>query len=887
MPPSVNASSVSAPQNPKRAARVAFGDVLNFSTTRLKEWTVTGIDPKSGRVIVSKRLGDTVENRSIPFSEYQQAKTESKKIKNRFKKPSFRLGQSFHLGRNSLRVEGYDGASSSALVEGMVDGKRIRRWVKQQDLNKAASSLAPQVIQKVFEAVGKEKPNKPIEPKSIAEIRTALRERRLAKKQQEVSENMPAQDALYDGIQAEKEAVDARIDALSKRVSVPAVPEVETSEERALAENELKTTTLYKTLLDTDAEIASVEQVDPEAFRATTQKRAEMKEAYQQSLEETKVAAKAANIPAARIESIEKDLQVNKPLLDISSQVVELKASKFELQKQTKGAQASPELTREIKKLDQKLDKIMRAGSSSVQTHLSGTAEATLATKVTGRVVSPKVGIEVEARGQISGNAPQRAQKGSAKAVGTIATAAASAVAGTIVAHQAQTLARAQSALGAINTQIQSREASLQQTRGQVADLARNYQTKNTQQKAATREGRTEEAVTLSGELQTIDANRRELQDTQLNTQAELVKLKSTAQNLRVGINNVEQSEGQTPLALLENLEKAIPPEIARTKPTAPVTAPQTLAEPKPVHARSFSSTLPALATQRRATSGQVTRQRLTKQLGTPFTSATAVSLNVGQQSARRDPSQGGSDAYERALSQEGGLQQASLPSYTMGGPGEDEVEKEDLFESDLAKQRQVREREAQQRATKESLFPEEAQVQPSQRFADQEPIPNEGRSEMSVKEALREPVPIGAPPSMPMEVARARQLQAAQTRARSSVATELVSAVGNEGASGIAANAQAIKKMAKTYKAIKAGASFTLVGIVITWVMANVQLIGGRILNLRIVPKQTIIEDTATVVFDIMLVINMLISAVILFAIPAAIIAIIGGAMWYLSGVL
>jgi len=35
------------------------------------------------------------------------------------------------------------------------------------------------------------------------------------------------------------------------------------------------------------------------------------------------------------------------------------------------------------------------------------------------------------------------------------------------------------------------------------------------------------------------------------------------------------------------------------------------------------------------------------------------------------------------------------------------------------------------------------------------------------------------------------------------------------------------------------------------------------------------------------MLVINMLISAVILFAIPAAIIAIIGGAMWYLSGLL
>ena len=157
----------------------------------------------------------------------------------------------------------------------------------------------------------------------------------------------------------------------------------------------------------------------------------------------------------------------------------------------------------------------------------------------------------------------------------------------------------------------------------------------------------------------------------------------------------------------------------------------------------------------------------------------------------------------------------------------------------------------------------------------------------MNVNEPVREPVPMGAPPDMPMEAARAQQLQAAQAGARSSAATQLVGALGNKGASGIAANAQAIKKMANTYKAIKAGASFTLVGIVITWVMANVQLIGGRILNLRIVPKQTIIEDTATVVFDIMLVINMLISAVILFAIPAAIIAIIGGAMWYLSGLL
>jgi len=891
MPPSVNASSVSAPQNPKRAARVAFGDVLNFSTTGLKEWTVTGIDPKSGRVTVSKRLGDAVENRSIPFSEYQQAKTQSKKIKSRFKKPSFRLGQALSLGQNSLRIEGYDGASSSALVEGMVDGKLIRRWVKQQDLNKATSSLDPEVIKKVFEAVGKKTLKKPKEPKSISEIRKILSERRLAKKQEEFSETVPAQEALHAGIQAEKQAIDARIEELNKRVSVPAVAEVESPEQRTLAENELKTVTLYKTLLDTDAEITSVEQADPEAFRKTTQKRAEIKAAYQQSLEETKMAAKAANIPTARIESVERDLQINKPLLDISSQVAELKASKFALQKQAKsGAQGSPELAGEIKKLDQKLDKIMRTGSSSIQTHLSGTAEATLATKITGRVASPRIGVEVEARSQVSGSAPQREQRGSSKGAGAVATAATSTIAGTIVADQAQTLARAQSALGAINSQIQSQEASLKQTRGQVADLARSYQAKNTQQKAATREGRTEEATTLSGELQTIDANRRDLQDTQLNTQAELVNLKSTAQNLRVGINNVEQSEGQAPPALLKNLEKAIPPETPRAVPASAAAVPATLeapAEPKAVRPRSFSSALPSLFRQRKATSGQATRQRLTKQLGTPFTSATAASLNVGQQSARRDSSQGSSDAYERAFSQEGGLQQGSLPSYTMAGPEESEVEEGDLFEGGLAKQRQVREREAQQRATKESLFPAEAREQQPRRFAAQEPLPNQGRPEMNVNEPVREPVPMGAPPDMPMEAARAQQLQAAQAGARSSAATQLVGALGNKGASGIAANAQAIKKMANTYKAIKAGASFTLVGIVITWVMANVQLIGGRILNLRIVPKQTIIEDAATVVFDIMLVINMLISAVILFAIPAAIIAIIGGAMWYLSGLL
>lgn len=982
MAPPVNASSVSGSQNPSRAPNVTFGEVLNFQSAGLKEWTVTGIDPKTGRVTVAKRAGDSIENRSIPLAEYRKAKDEQKKSKKKYLKPAFRLGQTLSLGQNALRVEGYDGASGSALVEGVLDGRPIRQWVKQNDLNKAVSSPDAETLQKSFEAVRKAAPQKPeaaassrtvperpspasspaavsIEaaakeeaessrpitspepvaprveaeeavpskpeeqkgPRDIREIRRELRERRASKEAEGVAAKIPVEEALREGIQAEKRVTDARISELNKRLSVPPAPEIETPEQRKLAEKERDTLGAYRNLLDADEEIAASKEADPETFRKTAQKREELKAAYQKSLEETKAAAKEAKLPPAQIEAVEANLNMNKPLVDIGGRVAELKSSKSELRQFAGQRGFSSELRNEMKKLDRNLRSIMREGSATVQTHLSGSAEATLATKITGRVTPPQAGVELETRGEVSGRLAQGGRAGAggaargAAAAGAAVTAAASA-AGALAADQAQTLARAQSALVAINSQIQSRDEGLNQIRGQLQELSRSYQQKDMQRRAAEREGKTNEALVLTGELETLDSGRRSLQENQLNAQADLVDLKSRAQKLRVGINNVEQAEGEAPQALLESLEAAIPPEIGRalppSRPGVVRAAPESKALPTraapesaglrtaaakeaPKEAapqkgfetpsRSYSPTLPSLPAKRAGGAGRAVRQRLTKQLGTPFPNATAVSLNVEQQAARRGADQGMSDAYEQALSQEGGFAQPALPSYTNAGPPESEVEEEDLFESDFAKRRQVREREAEQRAAKENLFPEEAVIQEAPPAARRELIPNEGKSEMTASGPMRDQIPTPAPSVGPLEAARAQKFQAAQAGARGASATELVSAIGGQGASEIFDNIQAIKKISNTYKAVKAGSAVTVIGIIITILVANLQLIGGRIMKLKIVPKQTLVEDVLTVIVDILLLVFCVVTTAMAFAIPAVIVAVIGGAIWYIHG--
>jgi hypothetical protein len=98
------------------------------------------------------------------------------------------------------------------------------------------------------------------------------------------------------------------------------------------------------------------------------------------------------------------------------------------------------------------------------------------------------------------------------------------------------------------------------------------------------------------------------------------------------------------------------------------------------------------------------------------------------------------------------------------------------------------------------------------------------------------------------------------------------------QAAQDLQANLDAIKKLKRLYDVAKLGAALSLWGIVLVILTMNIQLINKYTTKIRVIPKQTLVEDVLTVIVDLLLLQVMIVFTAVMLIVPAIIAAVLAG---------
>lgn len=883
-------------------SKVPFGDVLDFGGD-LVGWTVVGSDPRSGEVIISKRRGDEIERRTIPRAEYDAA-LERRRTRpgRRIPKPKFRLNQAMGFTRGNARVIGYDGATGTVQVEATIDGRPVRTWVNRGVVNEAAAGASPLAERAFMQEVNASLKATPLEAEArTAEAPTVEAPTAKAKAPETAAPQEPAaapaasvavpavplsvqpapapaapEPAAREGIERPRsvreelrerrettEPTKAYVRSLRQEIR-DVDKQIADLRRGAPTDPQITELERYRDLLSTDMDIVQTRLEDAARLQQLTVKR--------EALASRPFAAPAAGGPPA----------VKTALIEAGQNMGSLQVRRSTLAARP-DFRTDPAIQAQYKAVGDQMSQLTALASQAQRSPASAQGELVL--RIRGAAPAAAVGI-----------AAAPAAVAGAEAVAQAAAQAVSA---------AEALTRARTAVQGMNALIVDRQRALDAARGELGQLAQELSVLEGQLEDARRSGAPEQQIqTIRLQAEARQDARRAVQDDQLAIQIELTGLQRDRQALETAIVNVEQG-GPSPSpvlvgqlvdmtppvmpppgvpaataapspapATLPSPAGVLPPRAAETAPGVPslasAQAPVAPPVPTPAAPRRYATGLPApesvTAAPRRVPAPRAApgfRQRLVQRLGLPFAFASALTLNVEQQAARRAAEEGvGPDTYELALSQEGG-EAPPPPSYTTAIPSAEEAE--DVLEGELSERQRAAEQQRRMTATRESLQPSAAAPTAAPPAA----APAAPAQAPARAPAAAAPQPAATRVSGPAQQVQTaaqlsrEQLQAgARAAARAPAKAAVPTVSGPKGISWL-------WESTKLGELLTAESVATLIGLVAEM---NAQAFNKYVTKIDIIPKQSKVEDILTVWIDI----NLLIIGIAPFIIPAAILAVL-----------
>lgn len=921
-------------QGKPKLPKASLGDVLDFPNSSLRGWTVLGMDTRTGRVSISRRHGEQIEKRSIDLGEYEQALqfTKQQKVRRLSPKPKFRLGDSFGLGADALHITGYDALTGSALVEGIANGQLVNTWVERNLVNEAVSGDA-KALQKVREVVAP--PDAPVKPTSKKDIpqakgptlskmkKAATPESKVETKSLDSEEEQAEEDeektletsdkkeVEIEKPVEEKQEEDIKKKESDKKIKEPPRPAKDISEIRKKIQEEREKRQIQEVppALQSSLDPQELEHVEGVVVALAEKASAQLKglaEPVQGGLPQevqTLQAAKASilkDIKQWEAEEAEEDAELKKRMLDnrrellefnerrLKKALAEFEVVKVKRAKCSKEYKALNELVSKLKSSSNQKDRMasLQAIIGALPENFLKHEEEYLVTFVAKPGSDSGQKRLAEFRSDLSKIAnfkqpvPPPVSATTSIALPTAVAAADS--------QMAQLLMRAKAGIQLLDNETRDNEKQLNQIRASLVELGKTYSELNQQRQSAIQQGNSEAVPRLDTDMQSLDQERRGQLDAQLKIQARNTDTRLNRDKLAAASQNLSQAEssGQGPTVLMQQVSALIPPTVSaviapgahRPPVSGPSDDPQAALAPEPPkQPRSYAVSTPPIRQAATAASpgpgvAGGLRNKLLPTLG--YGQATAVAIDASKQAELASQAGLGEDAYEKAMSTEGGheTRRQAVPSYTTQAPSSEEIEEEDLFDPERGGRQRQRAKEEQQREAVESLQP--GQTQSSNEEAEGQEVPE------SDPEQSAEPAQAQSGLS-PAEVDRSVGMQSARqngilNRVKKGLAKE---ATGKSNAS-TQSNLQGVKKLKRGYDALKLGSALTFWGIVLTILTMNLQLI-AKILDLPFIPKQSLIEDVFTVALDILLIINIGMMMLISLIVPATIAAlIIGGGL-------
>lgn len=829
---------------PSETPKVSFGRVIDIPQTDLKGWTVSGMDAGTGRVLINKREGNAMSSRSISLDEYRQAVGGAPKAapKKEAAPPSFQLQQAVGGGNMDLRVRGYDGATNSVLVDGMIDDKPVRKWIERDTLEKSLNEPSEETSTALREAVTKES--------ATTEVANEP-EKETAPQLDEESEEEPTESPEEEG--DEGETVQETRAAMREAREVQATKAVL---QEGIQSGTLKKETVDQAQTELDERISAL-QSRPERERST---------------EETE---QLARLTAAREQ------------LDTISQYTDRKAERQAVETELRQARVGGDtarvndLNKEMRRLTREVESMQREAFDA-----SGEISVTLPNVVTSGEVRATVPQVATPQIEVSGRAPRPPGEIGVAVEGGAAAAPVAAVGAAV--SPAQLVTQAGSAVQSLDAVIQRRERRLQNLRGEINAIGDQYAQLAERQQQARQRGNDTVVAELDRSMDDLSVRRRDLQNRQVTGTVEVAEARKQRDRIQTLADNVSQAGDEAPPELVGQLRSAIPQGLQLTIEQKPGQAAPT-EEPAMPRRRSYAAAAPTGAEPPAPPSAaQQIRERLQSTLNLPYQTATAAAI-AGEGRGPEETAYTedvGPDAYEQALSREGGAGELILPSYSTMTPSAEQVQEEDIYGADLTARQRQRELERQQREAKERLLPSEEPVDEAAGYPPEEELPPEAPAEGAEpgRPGLGERALAGlgrrAAPSA-VERARAQGLQAQRQQA----AKEAVSAIKGKAAfggqlGGDTSNIEGVKRLKRIWDMAKAGEALTFWGIVLTVLTMNIQMINKWIWpKSELIPPQSMIEDGVTIWLDINLVLISILPFVIPMAVIAIIAAVVGGA--------
>lgn len=819
----------------------------------MRGWTVRGLDPGTGRVVVNRRAGDEVETRSVSLDEYQSASSNPSPRRRRGdRRPAppptaFRLQDVVADEDMNVRVREYDAASNAVLVDGFVGDEPVRKWVSREKLEAAARETTPEASKAFRAAVIEEPPAPSAVPAETDEEESAPRDAA----QRAVSAPQQAEEAAEEEADEDVDEDEIEEPEPEARENRPEEGIAETRE--ALREARLRTATRAALQEDVRTGAISKEVLD--------QAGAEI----DQRIEALQARPEAEKTPDENVE-IEK-LQAARADLATVARFAERNAELKTMEGALTQARASGD-TRQVMSLTRQIRTARRevAGLQTEALNASGKIEVAIPNFASRAEIRATVPGASSARIEVSGRAPAVPSGVQLSVAGGAGAAPAAIAAAVATATPAQLVATANDAIANLNAVVNRRQQNLKNIRAEIRGIGDQYSRVASERDRAAQAGNQPLVIELNDSLAGIDERRRDLQNRQLTATVDVAQARKVRDRLQTLAGNVSASGENPPPELVDELRSAIPEgfQLNIESGVEPAAAPESK--------RSYAAATPRRSQNQTASF----RDRLKSRLGLPLQTASAAAI-AGEAPAASGYREGvGPDAYQQALSYEGGAGELSLPSYTTDVLPQDEAEEQDVYGGGLAAQKKQRSIEKQQRDARELLLPGTG------------PVPIGAASEPEAFGQARElfPEPGEAPSPFTREPGDAARFVGGRARdiareARARGAEQAYAKVASQAAfggqlGGDSSNVEGARRLKRMWDLAKAGESLTFVGIILAIATMNVQMINKYTFKSEMIPTQSLIEDFLTLLVDF----NLIIICALPFVIPAAILGIIGAAV-------
>ncbi len=802
-----------AEEDARGVGSVDVGRRLDLPGRDGRGWTVAGVDPKSGDVILTRPQGETVVTLTISSEQYEKLKTVGPNA--RYRKPSlrFRLGDVYTSGERSANVAAYDDVGKRALVETQEDGQAIRRWVDASALDRVSTGQTrlEEVLQEAStpqqeEGTTRQKPvNLPKGPLSVAPEPVTPAEAPASKPAPLASDEEAVIEEATEEVLEERETPKAAREALrSKR-----------TEERIVALKQDPEADLFVRLV-----AAGTTVPDPAFRQKVSAVRGEltpvvlaqlateyMQEQASRGVEDWRTVTRQAVRTVA-------DRPANDPVYQ--AMVV----------RGTTG-------TRE-----ERLQSFVIQYPDKAKAYAFTDQEIAVTLQAVGRGagVAPSGGVDVELEATLPGTGSKTGGLGVAAAAGAAVLASAEALA----ARKGALIDQARSALAGYAQVSAGYRRKLDGVRDGIKALGQKTQGINA---ALTPTASMEQVRQYQGEITKADTQRRELQDEQVKLTVQAQGVNADAEQLSRALRQFEQASpteegmrafegrlGQVPASVKQAVKKEDPSSIPakRTTRVGGVPAQQATAQRKDAVRRIGG---------RRA----VGRGALAAGI---FGAAT--SLFGAQQSSRLSEQGigGDHDAYSEAFG--GGTSRRPVieaPGRTYTAP--DEGEAPDRLPTAGEESQRIRAKERTMRDTLAFHAGEET-------VGGEEGVGEEGGQARRPRGDQGATFEEEAPEEETSgEMDRASQLLNAQQQARG--AQEAAQAAEGQDAQGgdLPGQLGGIQRIGRFYNMTKYSSAATGIGILYTILLMNVSLV-AKLINAKSIPKQTFIEDVATIFLDV-----------------------------------